>query len=63
MDEIIFQLPEGWRPSYTWGIPMMLTTDAGYTAAYYGTLATDGKITQNLGSTIREGFTAFEIQY
>lgn len=53
--DILFVLPEGWRPSTTFGVPAMFTTNTA-TASYYVTVNQNGNVTQTLSSTTRMGF-------
>lgn len=57
----IFEIPSDYRPSVSWNVPMFLKTDTS-SAAYYGVIATNGTLTQKLGSSIREGFVSFEYE-
>lgn len=56
---VIFTIPSGWRPSANWWVPVIISATTGV-VAYHSTIKTNGEYTQDVGSVIREGFTAFE---
>ncbi len=52
--DVLFVLPEGYRPSTTFAIPATFITTTT-TAVYHVYVKPNGEITQELGSTVKEG--------
>lgn len=48
----LFTVPDKYKPSQAYGIPIVYTATSG-AGVYYASLLTDGTIKQNAGSTLR----------
>ena len=61
--QVLFTLPEGWRPYKSESIVVVYAASNGLLGLYYGAIGTNGNISQNAGSTLRNIFVSFEFPY